>query len=180
MPREAEARPPAQRLLAAMLALIAAIAWAGSWQGAFQYDDFQVIVDNPVVHSWSSLSAVFGHGLRPVLKLCSWFSWVSGGGSPLAFRLWLKPAALLERQLTIADVSRALEAQNVLAALGQTGDAPGPPGQATTLPLRMEGRLRSPEELEQLVVGRGPEGGVVLLRDSSVLSISKNAMFIFQ
>ena len=87
------------------------------------------------------------------------------GGSPLAFRLWLNPAALLERQLTIADVSRALEAQNVLAALGQTGDEPSPPDQATTLPLRMEGRLRSPEELEQLVVGRGPEGGVVLLRD---------------
>ena len=87
------------------------------------------------------------------------------GGSPLAFRLWLNPAALLERQLTINDVERALQAQNVLAALGQTGEAPMPPGQATTLPLEMEGRLRSPEELEQLVVGEGPEGGVVLLSD---------------
>ncbi len=87
------------------------------------------------------------------------------GGSPLAFRLWLNPAALLERQLTINDVERALEAQNVLAALGQTGEAPMPPGQVTTLPLEMEGRLRSSEELEQLVVGEGPEGGVVLLRD---------------
>ena len=87
------------------------------------------------------------------------------GGSPLAFRLWLNPAALLERQLTINDVERALQAQNVLAALGQTGEAPMPPGQATTLPLEMEGRLRSSEELEQLVVGEGPEGGVVLLRD---------------
>ena len=87
------------------------------------------------------------------------------GGSPLAFRIWLNPAALLERQLTINEVERALEAQNVLAALGQTGEAPMLPGQATTLPLEMEGRLRSPEELEQLVVGEGPEGGVVLLSD---------------
>jgi hydrophobe/amphiphile efflux-1 (HAE1) family protein len=87
------------------------------------------------------------------------------GGSPLAFRLWLNPAALLERQLTINDVRTALEAQNVLAALGQVGDEPVPAGQATTLPLQMEGRLRSPEELEQLVVGKGPDGGVVLLRD---------------
>jgi hydrophobe/amphiphile efflux-1 (HAE1) family protein len=87
------------------------------------------------------------------------------GGSPLAFRLWLNPDALLERQLTIADVQRALQSQNVLAALGQTGEAPMPAGQATTLPLLMEGRLRSPEELEQLVVGQGPDGGVVLLRD---------------
>jgi len=93
------------------------------------------------------------------------------GGSPLAFRLWLNPAALLERQLTIGDVRQALEAQNVLAALGQVGDEPVPPGQATALPLQMEGRLRSPEELEQLVVGRGPEGGVVLLRDIGRVSL---------
>ena len=93
------------------------------------------------------------------------------GGSPLAFRLWLNPAALLERQLTIGDVRSALEAQNVLAALGQVGDEPVPAGQATTLPLQMEGRLRSPEELEQLVVGKGPDGGVVLLRDIGRVSL---------
>ncbi len=72
-------------LLVAMLALAFVISWAGSWQGAFQYDDFQVIVGNPVVQSWSALSADFGHGLRPVLKLSYWFSWVSGGGDPRAF-----------------------------------------------------------------------------------------------
>ena len=93
------------------------------------------------------------------------------GGSPLAFRLWLDPTALLERQLTIDDVRQALEAQNVLAALGQTGEAPVPQDQATSLPLQMEGRLRTPAELEQLVVGRGPDGGVVLLRDIGRVSL---------
>ena len=87
------------------------------------------------------------------------------GGSPLAFRLWLDPSALLERRITVRDVSQALESQNVLAALGQTGSEPVPAGQATSLPLQMEGRLRNPAELEQLVVGRGPDGGVVLLGD---------------
>ena len=93
------------------------------------------------------------------------------GGSPLAFRLWLDPAALLQRQLTINDVRSALEAQNVLAALGQLGEEPIPTGQATTLPLQMEGRLRSPEELEGLVVSKGPDGGVVLLRDIGRVSL---------
>lgn len=87
------------------------------------------------------------------------------GGSPLAFRLWLDPTALLQRQLTIDDVRQALEAQNVLAALGQTGSAPIPLDQTTSLPLQMEGRLRSPEELQQLVVSRGPDGGLVRLAD---------------
>jgi hydrophobe/amphiphile efflux-1 (HAE1) family protein len=93
------------------------------------------------------------------------------GGSPLAFRLWLDPGALLERALTIDDVRRSLEAQNVLAALGQTGEAPMPAGQPTTLPLQMEGRLRTPAELDQLVVGKGPDGGVVLLRDIGRVSL---------
>ena len=87
------------------------------------------------------------------------------GGSSLAFRLWLDPVRLQERNLTLADVRQALQAQNVLAALGQLGAAPSPPGQEITLPLRMEGRLRSVQEFEQLVVARAPNGGVTLLKD---------------
>ncbi len=87
------------------------------------------------------------------------------GGSSLAFRLWLDPQRLQDRNLTLAEVRDALEGQNVLAALGQLGDAPSPPGQELTLPLRMEGRLRSPAEFEQLVVARSEAGGVTLLRD---------------
>jgi len=85
MNRFADPQRQVPRLLAAMLALAFAVSWAGSWQGAFQYDDFQVIVGNPIVQSWAALSADFGHGLRPVLKLSYWFSWVSGGGDPRAF-----------------------------------------------------------------------------------------------
>ncbi|SBO42761.1 efflux RND transporter permease subunit [Cyanobium sp. NIES-981] len=87
------------------------------------------------------------------------------GGSPLAFRLWLDPARLNQLGLTITDVRDALEEQNVLAALGQAGDAPAPEDQMLTLPLRMEGRLRSVQEFERLVVAPTPEGGVTLLRD---------------
>ena len=87
------------------------------------------------------------------------------GGGDLAFRLWLDPVELEKRQLTILDVERALVEQNVLAALGQVGDSPSPPGQQITLPLEMEGRLRSVRELEQLVVSRTSDGGVVLLKD---------------
>jgi len=87
------------------------------------------------------------------------------GGNALAFRLWLDPLRLEERGLTITAVRQALQQQNVLAALGQTGAAPAPPGQAITLPLRMEGRLRSPDEFNDLVVARTANGGVTLLRD---------------
>ena len=67
------------------------------------------------------------------------------GGGSLAFRLWLDPVQLEKRGITITEVRDALEEQNVLAALGQAGQAPSPADQVVTLPLRMEGegRLRS-------------------------------------
>ena len=97
------------------------------------------------------------------------------GGNSLAFRLWLNPAQLEERGLTIAEVRAALQQQNVLAALGQTGEAPSPSGQELTLPLRMEGRLRSPAEFEQLVVARSANGGVTLLRDVGRVSLGSES-----
>ncbi|MBM5822652.1 MAG: efflux RND transporter permease subunit [Cyanobacteria bacterium K_Offshore_surface_m2_011] len=87
------------------------------------------------------------------------------GGSSLAFRLWLDPLRLEERNLTISEVRDALEEQNVLAALGQAGVAPSPDDQLVTLPLRMEGRLRTAQEFESLVVDRSANGGVTLLKD---------------
>ena len=111
-----------------LLAALVALAYAGSWSGAFQYDDFQVIVDNPVVHSWAALSADFGHGLRPLLKLTYWFSWVTGGGSPLAFHAFnlavhlgnvLLVWALARRIYGIAgaDAARAAPAALLAAAI---------------------------------------------------------------
>ncbi|MEB3325783.1 MAG: efflux RND transporter permease subunit, partial [Cyanobacteriota bacterium] len=97
------------------------------------------------------------------------------GGSPLAFRLWLDPVRLEQRNLTIADIRQALEQQNVLAALGQIGDAPTPADQVMVLPLRMEGRLRSLEDFEALVVARGPEGGVTLLKDVGRVSLGSES-----
>ena len=97
------------------------------------------------------------------------------GGSGLAFRLWLDPVRLEQRGLTLLDVRQALQQQNVLAALGQVGEAPMPPGQALTLPLRMEGRLRSPAEFEQLVVARSAEGGLTLLRDVGRVSLGNES-----
>ncbi|MEB3244329.1 MAG: efflux RND transporter permease subunit [Cyanobacteriota bacterium] len=93
------------------------------------------------------------------------------GSSPPAFRLWLDPARLEQRNLTIADIRQALDQQNVLAALGQIGDAPTPADQVMVLPLRMEGRLRSREEFEALVVGRAADGGVTLLKDVGRVSL---------
>ena len=48
--------------------------------GAFQFDDYNVIVNNPVVHSWHAWWMDVGKGIRPLLKLSYTFDWTLGWG----------------------------------------------------------------------------------------------------
>ena len=50
-----------------LVALTLAV-WAFALSGAFQFDDYNVIVNAPAVHGWDALAAQAGSGIRPVLK----------------------------------------------------------------------------------------------------------------
>lgn len=54
------------------------LAYANSLLGSFQYDDFNVIVDEPSVHSWTAWLASMP-GMRPLLKASYTFNWTRGG-----------------------------------------------------------------------------------------------------
>jgi tetratricopeptide (TPR) repeat protein len=72
------------RWRASALAAAALAAYANAFWGAFQFDDFNVIVREGAVHSlgawWQSMP-----GIRPLLKLSYALSWSAGGGSTLPF-----------------------------------------------------------------------------------------------
>ena len=63
----------------ALLVATVTVAYANAFGGAFQFDDYNVIVDNPSVHSlgawWDSMP-----GIRPLLKFSYALSWSSGHG----------------------------------------------------------------------------------------------------
>lgn len=65
---------------AILLFLTVCIAYANSLLGAFQFDDFNVIVNNPRVHSWSAWWLDVQHGIRPLLKLTYTLDWTIGLG----------------------------------------------------------------------------------------------------
>lgn len=54
--------------------------YVNSLSGAFQFDDYKVIVDNPLVHTWLAWLADLGHGIRPLLKLSYALNWLTGWG----------------------------------------------------------------------------------------------------
>ncbi|MBI5906258.1 MAG: tetratricopeptide repeat protein [Deltaproteobacteria bacterium] len=57
-----------------------ALVYANAFRGGFQFDDYNVIVGNPAVHSWGAFLADLPHGIRPLLKLTYTLNWTSGGG----------------------------------------------------------------------------------------------------
>jgi tetratricopeptide (TPR) repeat protein len=79
---------PAGRALALLaLAWLAGLATYGNGLGgAFQFDDYQVIVNTPRVHSLVAWWQAASHGgLRPLLNLSYTLNWIAGDGSPLVF-----------------------------------------------------------------------------------------------
>lgn len=67
-------------LPAAAVALAAFAAFLPSFGGVFQFDDYNVIVNYPTVHSWQALFERAGQGVRPLLKASYALNWSLGPG----------------------------------------------------------------------------------------------------
>jgi len=86
------------------------------------------------------------------------------GERKYAMRLWLDPVRLASRNLTATDVVSALSEQNVEIPAGQLGQPPNDNKQSFQIPVRVVGRLTSPEEFGNIIV-KNSTSGLVLLKD---------------
>jgi hypothetical protein len=66
-----------------LAAAVAAAAYVPSLFGVFQFDDYNVIVHYPTVHSWEALFERAGGGVRPLLKASYTLNWTLGFGFSL-------------------------------------------------------------------------------------------------
>lgn len=73
-------------------------------------------------------------------------------GSDYAMRVWLNPDKLAELNLTIADVTAALNEQNVQAPAGTVGAMPVANGQEKQYTGKISGRLVTPEEFGNVIL----------------------------
>ena len=87
------------------------------------------------------------------------------GGSDYAMRIWVKPDDLQRQGLTVADLSQAIQRQNVIVPGGQIGGAPAPKGTEFTYTVKTADRLRLPEEFEKVIVKSSADGAIVRLGD---------------
>ena len=82
-----------------------------------------------------------------------------------ALRIWIDPAKLVGFGMSVADVDRAIAAQNAQVSGGSIGEQPSPNGQEISASIMVQGQLASVEEFSRIVLRANADGSSVRLSD---------------
>ncbi len=80
-------------------------------------------------------------------------------------RIWVKPDVLGKLGLTVPDLVKAVQDQNVISPAGQIGAPPAPQGTDFTYTVRTQGRLLNENEFGQIIIRTNPDGSQLELKD---------------
>ncbi len=86
-------------------------------------------------------------------------------GTERAMRIWLDPAKLAGFNLSPADVTAAIRAQNAQVASGTIGDLPNVDGQAIAATVVVSGQLSDTEQFANVVLRANTDGSTVRIKD---------------
>ncbi|HEY4141933.1 MAG TPA: efflux RND transporter permease subunit [Pseudolabrys sp.] len=87
------------------------------------------------------------------------------GAGQYAMRIWLDPEKMKARNLTVTDVTNALQQQNTQVTAGQIGMPPGPDTISFQYTLNVAGRLDDAAQFDDVIVKTGSSGQVTRIRD---------------
>ncbi len=87
------------------------------------------------------------------------------GERKYSMRLWLDPHKMARYRLTTSQVVAAVREQNVQVAAGQIGQQPAATSQQYQISVRVQGRLKTAEEFNNLIIRTGTDGSITRLRD---------------
>ncbi|KQV85149.1 multidrug transporter [Massilia sp. Root351] len=96
-------------------------------------------------------------------------------GSQYAMRIWLDPTKLQSYQLTPADVTAAITAQNTEVSAGELGGAPAMPGQQLNATVSAQSRLQTAEQFGAILLKTTASGATVHLRDVARMELGSES-----
>src|SRR5210317_1553198 len=132
------------------------------------YDE-SFLTNYATINIVDELARIRGVGLAEVL---------GGSVTEYAMRIWIRPDQLAKLNLTVPDITKAIQDQNVLVPAGQVGGEPAPPGTEFTYTVNTGGRFETAEEFGSVVVRADPDGSQVLLRDVARIELgSQNYLY---
>ncbi|SCM69825.1 efflux RND transporter permease subunit [Donghicola eburneus] len=96
-------------------------------------------------------------------------------GSGYAMRIWLDPLKLAQFQLTPADITSAVQAQNTTVSVGSLGNQPTVQGQQFTATITAQSQLTSVEEFESILLKSELDGSAVYLGDVAEVEVGQES-----
>jgi multidrug efflux pump subunit AcrB len=82
-----------------------------------------------------------------------------------SMRIWFDTARLTSLNLAPSDIIKAIQIQNVQAAVGRIGARPVPKNQQFQVNVQTQGRLISPEQFGDIVLRANPDGSTLRVKD---------------
>jgi multidrug efflux pump len=96
------------------------------------------------------------------------------GQQDYSMRIWLDPEKLSAMNMSAYDVTSSLREQNRQIAAGHIGQAPVSSMRATELTMNVVGRLKEPEEFDEIVLRTDAAGRKVRVKDIGHAELSAN------
>lgn len=96
-------------------------------------------------------------------------------GTERAMRIWIDPAKLLGYNLSAADVTNAIRAQNAQVSAGEIGALPNVGGQSIAATVVVNGQLASVEQFGNIVLRATPDGATVRLKEVARIELGAQA-----
>ncbi len=96
------------------------------------------------------------------------------GAGEYSMRVWLDPEKMRERGLTPADVSAAIESQNIQVSGGSVGAPPGTSDAQFEYTLVSQGRLTTPEQFGNIIL-RSNGTGLLRLKDVAKIELGSES-----
>lgn len=107
----------------------------------------------------------------PELRRINGVGRVQNFGTEKAMRIWVDPVRLRAHNLTFSDITTAITNQNAQVTPSAVGAEPTIKGQRVTVPLTVEGQLKTPEAFAKIVLSAKTNGAKVLLGDVATIAI---------
>ncbi len=87
------------------------------------------------------------------------------GDRTYGMRIWVDPHKLEANNVTLDNVIQAIQQNNADVSPGAIGQPPTTGSQPFQLPIRINGRLQTPDEFKDIVVAAQPNGGYLRIKD---------------
>ena len=96
-------------------------------------------------------------------------------GTERAMRIWIDPAKMLSYNLSAAEITAAIRAQNAQVASGTIGDLPNVAGQGIAATVVVNGQLSSVEQFGNIVLRANTDGSTVRIKDVARVELGGQA-----